>query len=57
MTATEQSQLDRIEELLLKLHALMGHASAPNEQAKIDLENQQRAEAAHQRMLKRRARQ
>lgn len=25
MTATEQSQLDRIEELLLKLHALMGH--------------------------------
>ena len=57
MTVTEQSQLDRIEEMLKQLLSL-GHTPAPrNEQAKIDLENQQRAEAAHQRMLKRRSRQ
>lgn len=57
MTATEQSQLDRIEEMLTRLHCLLDNKVSRNEQAKIDLENQQRADAAHQRMLQRRSRQ
>ena len=58
MTATEQSQLDRIEEMLRQILTARECENTPtrNEQTQIDLENQQRADAAFRRLEKRRGR-
>lgn len=55
MDTTEQTQLDRIEAMLQELLQLRPVSHPRNEQVKIDLENQQRAEAAHLRAMKRRS--